>query len=72
MRVTISVGVATLPDSAVDVEELVDAADNALLRAKRAGKNQIRTAPARNVKVDPAVRRAQQGSGGHRRGRTPS
>jgi diguanylate cyclase (GGDEF)-like protein len=47
MQVTISVGVASLPDSAVDVEGLVDAADNALLRAKRAGKNQIRTAPAR-------------------------
>ncbi len=47
MGMTISVGVATLPDSAVDVEALVDAADNALLRAKRAGKNQIRTAPLR-------------------------
>jgi diguanylate cyclase (GGDEF)-like protein len=45
MRVTISVGVATLPDSAEDLESLVDAADWALLRAKRAGKNQIRTAP---------------------------
>jgi diguanylate cyclase (GGDEF)-like protein len=45
MRVTISVGVATLPDAADDVESLVDAADHALLRAKRAGKNKLRAAP---------------------------
>jgi diguanylate cyclase (GGDEF)-like protein len=46
MNVTLSVGVATVPYSASDLESLVDAADRALLRAKRAGKNQIRTAPA--------------------------
>jgi diguanylate cyclase (GGDEF)-like protein len=46
MSVTISVGVATIPDSAGDLESLVDSADRALLRAKRAGKNQIRTAPS--------------------------
>jgi diguanylate cyclase (GGDEF)-like protein len=46
MAVTISVGVATIPDSAEDLESLVDGADRALLRAKRSGKNQIRTAPA--------------------------
>jgi diguanylate cyclase (GGDEF)-like protein len=46
MGVTLSVGVATIPDSAEDLESLVDAADRALLRAKRAGKNQIRSAPA--------------------------
>ncbi len=46
MGVTISVGVATIPDSAEDLDSLVDAADRALLRAKRAGKNQIRAAPA--------------------------
>jgi diguanylate cyclase (GGDEF)-like protein len=45
MGATVSVGVATIPDSAGDVESLVDGADRALLRAKRAGKNQIRTAP---------------------------
>jgi len=47
MGVTISLGVATIPDSAGDLESLVDAADRALLRAKRAGKNQIRAAPVR-------------------------
>ena len=40
MGVTISVG-----DSADDLESLVDAADRALLRAKRSGKNQLRIAP---------------------------
>jgi diguanylate cyclase (GGDEF)-like protein len=51
MGVTLSVGVATIPDSAGDLESLVDAADRALLRAKRAGKNQIRTAPATKLKT---------------------
>jgi diguanylate cyclase (GGDEF)-like protein len=46
MSVTISLGVATIPNSADGLESLVDAADRALLRAKRAGKNQIRAAPA--------------------------
>jgi diguanylate cyclase (GGDEF)-like protein len=46
MAVTISLGVATIPDSANKLDSLVDAADRALLRAKRAGKNQIRAAPA--------------------------
>jgi diguanylate cyclase (GGDEF)-like protein len=70
MRVTISVGVATLPDSAVDVEALVDAADTALLRAKRAGKNQIRTAPARKGPAPAPV--PSEPSEGRRRRRTRS
>jgi len=45
MGVTVSLGVATIPDSAEGLESLVDAADRALLRAKRAGKNQLRAAP---------------------------
>jgi diguanylate cyclase (GGDEF)-like protein len=53
MGVTISVGVATVPDSADSLESLVDAADRALLRAKRAGKNQLRTAPV--TKAKPSV-----------------
>jgi diguanylate cyclase (GGDEF)-like protein len=59
MGVTISVGVATVPDSAEDLESLVDGADRALLRAKRSGKNQIRTAPA--------SRRSVRGGRVHRR-----
>jgi diguanylate cyclase (GGDEF)-like protein len=58
MGVTLSVGVSTIPDSAADLESLVDAADRALLRSKRAGKNQIRTAP---------VTRPGRGSGESRR-----
>ena len=46
MGIKISVGVATIPDSAEDLDSLVDAADRALLRAKRAQKNRIRAAPA--------------------------
>jgi diguanylate cyclase (GGDEF)-like protein len=62
MGVTISVGVATIPDSADDLESLVDGADRALLRAKRAGKNQIRTAPAsrRSVRGGRVQRRAEE------------
>ena len=52
MSITISIGVATLPDSAHDLESLVDAADHALLRAKRAGKNQLRTAPVAKPRPD--------------------
>ena len=39
MRVTASVGVAALPESAGDVERLIAAADAALYEAKRGGKN---------------------------------
>src|SRR5262245_8224216 len=55
MAVTISVGVANIPDSADDLESLVDGADRALLRAKRSGKNQIRAAPGsrRSVREPP-------------------
>ena len=42
VRATVSIGVAAVPDSAQDTDGLVDAADQALLEAKRAGKNQIR------------------------------
>jgi diguanylate cyclase (GGDEF)-like protein len=62
MGVTISVGVATIPDSAEDLETLVDGADRALLRAKRSGKNQIRTAPASRRSVRGGrVRRRPEG-----------
>jgi diguanylate cyclase (GGDEF)-like protein len=52
MEVTISIGAATLPAAARDVESLVDAADEALLRAKRAGKDKIRAAPALEAGLD--------------------
>lgn len=39
LRVTVSAGVATLPDSAVDADRLVAAADDALYDAKRLGRD---------------------------------
>ena len=47
LRVTASFGVAAAPDSALEPERLVAAADAALYRAKRAGKNRVeQAAPA--------------------------
>lgn len=40
-RITISLGIATYPHHADSTKALVDAADKALLRAKRAGKNRL-------------------------------
>lgn len=40
-RVTISLGVATLPDDAADQPRLVDAADSALYASKRGGRNRV-------------------------------
>ena len=49
VRLTASVGVATLPDVATSAEELVQAADAAMYRVKDAGKNgiQLRLAACR-------------------------
>jgi diguanylate cyclase (GGDEF)-like protein len=44
LRVTASFGVASVPESAADREELVAAADAALYRAKRGGKNRVERA----------------------------
>lgn len=41
VRLTVSVGVATLPDDATTGEALIDAADRALLAAKRAGRDRV-------------------------------
>ena len=41
-RVTISIGIATAPNPKIDTgERLVDASDQAMYRAKRAGRNRI-------------------------------
>jgi len=44
LQVTASFGVASVPESAADREELVAAADAALYRAKRGGKNRVERA----------------------------
>jgi diguanylate cyclase (GGDEF)-like protein len=50
IHLTVSVGVATLPDAAASAEELVQAADKAMYRVKDSGKNgiQVAAAPADN------------------------
>jgi diguanylate cyclase (GGDEF)-like protein len=59
MRVTASLGVATMPWAADEVEDLIGAADEALYRAKRGGKNRVEVAPAR-----PAAKHASAADGG--------
>ena len=46
LRVTVSVGVASIPDSANEKDSLIAAADAALYRAKRSGKNRVERAEA--------------------------
>src|SRR5262249_40585512 len=46
MRLTCSVGVATLPDSATTADELIQSADKAMYAVKAAGKNGIQAALA--------------------------
>jgi diguanylate cyclase (GGDEF)-like protein len=45
IRLTASVGVASLPDAAASADELIAAADRAMYAVKDAGKNGIQTAP---------------------------
>jgi diguanylate cyclase (GGDEF)-like protein len=49
LKITASLGVATIPESAADVQGLIAAADAALYAAKRSGKNQVSLAPARST-----------------------
>ncbi len=56
MRLTASAGVATFPDHATDLEALIDAADEALLRAKRSGRDRTMSAVPRAAPSHPAQR----------------
>jgi diguanylate cyclase (GGDEF)-like protein len=55
MRITASLGVATMPDAADEVTGLVGAADEALYGAKRAGKNRVEVAPDIRASRPPAA-----------------
>ena len=44
LTVTISLGVATIPDHGQEISQVINAADNALYRAKNGGRNQVVTA----------------------------
>ncbi len=52
---TISVGVATFPQDGDSMEALIEAADQALYRAKAAGRNCVRQAAAAHVTLDASV-----------------
>ena len=51
IRLTASVGVATLPDVAGSEEALIQASDQAMYRVKERGKNGIHVALAENAKL---------------------
>jgi diguanylate cyclase len=41
VKMTVSIGVASLPDDTLDLENLVRKADEALYRAKKEGRNRV-------------------------------
>ena len=63
VRLTASVGIATLPDVAVSPEELVQAADKAMYKVKEQGKNGIRLATAADSRDDVGKHAGRTGGG---------
>jgi two-component system cell cycle response regulator len=53
LKVTASVGAATMPESAATAQELIASADAALYEAKRAGKNRVVAAPSSSATPRP-------------------
>jgi diguanylate cyclase (GGDEF)-like protein len=56
LSVTVSIGVAEPANKLREVEEVIEAADKALYRAKRAGRNRVETASASRVRSSVASR----------------
>jgi diguanylate cyclase (GGDEF)-like protein len=54
VKLTVSVGVATLPDVAITAEQLVQAADEAMYWVKEHGKNNVRVAQATDAHLKDA------------------
>ncbi|MFH1397599.1 MAG: GGDEF domain-containing protein [Candidatus Omnitrophota bacterium] len=50
LKITISLGIAMLPEDALDTEALIDKADQALYKAKQAGRNRVCIYKAENNK----------------------
>ncbi|MDD5108670.1 MAG: GGDEF domain-containing protein [Candidatus Omnitrophica bacterium] len=46
LKVTVSIGVSTFPDNALNMQDLIDMADQALYLAKETGKNKVCFSPA--------------------------
>lgn len=42
LKVTVSIGIATFPDSGASIEEVIESADKALYQAKEAGRNRVK------------------------------
>lgn len=67
LGITVSIGVSTYPDDAIDAHGLVRAADQALYKAKGAGKNRIEVAEA-IVKEDKKPSESSKKAAGKRQG----
>jgi len=64
VRVSASIGISVFPDDATDIERLVDCADQAMYRSKRAGGNCHRFYSGQQAPAGVALARAPPGLGG--------
>jgi len=64
MRVSASIGISVFPDDAADVERLVDCADQAMYRAKRAGGNRYMYFSTHDAHAEAALPGKPRNAGG--------